>query len=366
MAALLALPAIDGVEITTIMDNTLDLLMASTPVAKRFPVHRGLFSPQQLRAEHGVSLLITVLNQGKRETLLFDTGVTPDGVLHNLALLLAVGSLAWFARPGPAFAERRVYLVHQTTSAHTFGDFTLIDNPVTSNYPGALLFVTANASPDGVSTGVDTHQIGVWYDSWAGKWGIFNEDQALMPIGPAFNVSIFSNEFQFMHTTTPHILFGFLTEPVGSSSDPATRLLVTQNFNPPGGNGTYNPHPIGVSYDPDSGQWLIYHEDYGAMQQGVSFNVWMPDGGEGITQVATSSNTHRDSFTGYDSTCINDSRANDNPHALVFMTHFQGPTAFLPDTFAVAFAASVGQWCIADTQGGSIPPGATFFVNILA
>ena len=87
MSALLPLPAIDGVEITTIMDNTLDLMMASTPVAKRFPVHRELFSPHQLRAEHGVSLLVTALNQGKRETILFDTGVTPDGALHNLALL---------------------------------------------------------------------------------------------------------------------------------------------------------------------------------------------------------------------------------------------------------------------------------------
>ena len=87
MSALLSLPAIDGVEITTIMDNALDLMMASTPVAKRFPVHRELFSPHQLRAEHGVSLLVTALNQGKRETILFDTGVTPDGALHNLALL---------------------------------------------------------------------------------------------------------------------------------------------------------------------------------------------------------------------------------------------------------------------------------------
>src|SRR6266567_4183281 len=87
MSALLSLPAIDGVEITTIMDNALDLMMASTPVAKRFPVHRELFSPHQLRAEHGVSLLVTALNEGKRETILFDTGVTPDGALHNLALL---------------------------------------------------------------------------------------------------------------------------------------------------------------------------------------------------------------------------------------------------------------------------------------
>jgi len=87
MSALFTLPPIDGVEITTIMDNALDLLMASTSVAKRFPPQRDLFSSHQLRAEHGVSLLITVINQGKRETILFDTGVTPDGALHNLALL---------------------------------------------------------------------------------------------------------------------------------------------------------------------------------------------------------------------------------------------------------------------------------------
>jgi 7,8-dihydropterin-6-yl-methyl-4-(beta-D-ribofuranosyl)aminobenzene 5'-phosphate synthase len=94
MAPLLTLPAIDGVEITTIMDNSLDLLMAPTSVAKRFPLHRDLFSPHQLRAEHGVSFLITVLNQGKRATILFDTGVTPDGALHNLALLgIDLGSI---------------------------------------------------------------------------------------------------------------------------------------------------------------------------------------------------------------------------------------------------------------------------------
>ena len=87
MPPLLALPAVDGVEITTIMDNSLDLLMSSTPMARRFPLpHYGFIRPQ-LRAEHGVSMLITVIDQGKRDTMLFDTGVTPDGALHNLAVL---------------------------------------------------------------------------------------------------------------------------------------------------------------------------------------------------------------------------------------------------------------------------------------
>ena len=38
MSPLLALPAVDGVEITTVMDNSLDMLMSSTQVAHRFPI----------------------------------------------------------------------------------------------------------------------------------------------------------------------------------------------------------------------------------------------------------------------------------------------------------------------------------------
>ena len=87
MPPLLSLPAVDGVEITTIMDNSLDLLMSSTPVARRFPLPQYGFTRPQLRAEHGVSLLVTVIDEGRRETILFDTGVTPDGALHNLAVL---------------------------------------------------------------------------------------------------------------------------------------------------------------------------------------------------------------------------------------------------------------------------------------
>ena len=87
MSPLLALPAVDGVEITTIMDNSFDLLMASTPVAQRFPLRQDYFERPQLRAEHGSSTLITVINQGKRETILFDTGVSPDGALHNTDVL---------------------------------------------------------------------------------------------------------------------------------------------------------------------------------------------------------------------------------------------------------------------------------------
>ena len=87
MAPLLTLPAVDGVEITTIMDNSLDVLLATTPVARRYPLRQNFFELDQLRAEHGASFLLTVVNQGRRETILFDTGVSPDGALHNIDVL---------------------------------------------------------------------------------------------------------------------------------------------------------------------------------------------------------------------------------------------------------------------------------------
>jgi 7,8-dihydropterin-6-yl-methyl-4-(beta-D-ribofuranosyl)aminobenzene 5'-phosphate synthase len=87
MSPLLTLPTIDGVEITTIMDNSFDALLGSSAVARRVPLRQDFFERPQLRAEHGVSTLITVMNRGKRDTILFDTGVSPDGALHNIDVL---------------------------------------------------------------------------------------------------------------------------------------------------------------------------------------------------------------------------------------------------------------------------------------
>jgi 7,8-dihydropterin-6-yl-methyl-4-(beta-D-ribofuranosyl)aminobenzene 5'-phosphate synthase len=81
------LAPVDRVEILSLMDNSVDVLMASTSVAQRARRGEHPFRRPQLRAEHGVSMLVTVVRDGRHETLLFDTGVSPDGVLHNLEVL---------------------------------------------------------------------------------------------------------------------------------------------------------------------------------------------------------------------------------------------------------------------------------------
>jgi 7,8-dihydropterin-6-yl-methyl-4-(beta-D-ribofuranosyl)aminobenzene 5'-phosphate synthase len=83
----ISLPPVERVEILSIMDNTIDMLMASTSIAQRAPLLRDAFSRPRLRAEHGVSMLITVQSEGRKDSLLFDAGTSVEGALHNIDAL---------------------------------------------------------------------------------------------------------------------------------------------------------------------------------------------------------------------------------------------------------------------------------------
>ena len=74
------------------MDNSIDVLMGNTPVAKRHKRASDAHTRPQLRAEHGVSMLVTTYAGGKKDSFLFDTGVTLDGVLHNMDVLEIKGN----------------------------------------------------------------------------------------------------------------------------------------------------------------------------------------------------------------------------------------------------------------------------------
>ena len=84
---MIVLKPVDRVEVLSVMDNSIDVLMGNPPVARRASRERDSLSKPQLRAEHGVSMLVTTHAEGNKDTFLFDTGVTIDGVLHNLDVL---------------------------------------------------------------------------------------------------------------------------------------------------------------------------------------------------------------------------------------------------------------------------------------
>jgi 7,8-dihydropterin-6-yl-methyl-4-(beta-D-ribofuranosyl)aminobenzene 5'-phosphate synthase len=88
------LPAVDEVQITTIMDNSLDMLMAGNAVARRLTLGSNPFERQQPIAQHGFSVLIRVRQGAKQGIVLFDTGVSRQGTLHNIdALEIPLGDV---------------------------------------------------------------------------------------------------------------------------------------------------------------------------------------------------------------------------------------------------------------------------------
>jgi len=83
-----ALRTVDRIEVTTLVDNYVDVLLESTDVVTRPPRAKdGEIPLTTLLGEHGLSLLVKAYQGEKTHTVLFDTGYTGIALLHNAALL---------------------------------------------------------------------------------------------------------------------------------------------------------------------------------------------------------------------------------------------------------------------------------------
>ena len=84
---------VDRAEVTIVIDNFVDVLMAGEEGVIRYRA-RDLGAPQQLVAEHGFSALVTVERDGDRQAVLYDAGLTRHALARNLdALQVPVGDL---------------------------------------------------------------------------------------------------------------------------------------------------------------------------------------------------------------------------------------------------------------------------------
>lgn len=79
-------------------------------------------------------------------------------------------------------------IVHQATAANTSGSQTTLDLAPANGDPAAIILVTPNWNPGGLGGQSNPHNVGVRYDAATGRWAIFNEDGAAMPLDAAFNV----------------------------------------------------------------------------------------------------------------------------------------------------------------------------------
>ncbi len=93
------LEPLDSLTVTVLIDNTTDLLATEKGPVKR--LQPGITSPSTqpsttldgglaldtLLAEHGFSALVTLEKGGRKRTVLYDAGVTPNGMVENMRRL---------------------------------------------------------------------------------------------------------------------------------------------------------------------------------------------------------------------------------------------------------------------------------------
>ncbi len=83
----ISLRPVDAVEVTVIVDNQVDVLMAGQEGVRRFPLAYDTLDRDGLVAEHGFSALISVEVDGTRQSVLYDGGLSATGLRRNLDVM---------------------------------------------------------------------------------------------------------------------------------------------------------------------------------------------------------------------------------------------------------------------------------------
>lgn len=158
--------------------------------------------------------------------------------------------------------------VHRATPENSRGTYTYLDEPRINGDPNAVVF----ASPKGAYD----RNIGVWYEAGKRRWAIFNQDRASVAPGSTFEVVVPEESERFVHTYAKADDTSsdktYLDDPLVNDK-PDADVSVTQNWNPGGGGGVYNDHPVDARYDADRGRWVVFNEDGADLSDGVAFNV---------------------------------------------------------------------------------------------
>lgn len=78
---------VDAVEVTVVVDNQVDILLAGGEGVQRFPLAYEWADRDGLIAEHGFSALVTVEVDGRRSSVLYDGGLSATALRRNLDVL---------------------------------------------------------------------------------------------------------------------------------------------------------------------------------------------------------------------------------------------------------------------------------------
>ena len=252
--------------------------------------------------------------------------------------------------------------VHTATAGNSAGDYTTIDNALTNGNPNAIVFVTPNLNPGGVFGVYENHNIGVYYNSAANRWRIFNQDIVAVPANTSFNVLVFASDI-FVHKAIAGNTSGNHTtiDNALTNGNPNAIAFVTPNYNPGGAqSGIYANFPIGVFYN--GTQLGIFNQNgvSSSMPFGEVFNVLIPNPDTSVfVHTATGGNSAGDYTT------IDNALTNGNPNAIVLVTPNYNPGGGVYDNNNIGVFYTGSKWAIFHQDGlTGMTAGAAFNVTV--
>jgi hypothetical protein len=160
---------------------------------------------------------------------------------------------------------------HTTDANNIKGHITILDHPQTNGKGDAIALVSQRFGK------YNTSPVGLWWND--GKWAIFNQNFAPMPVGTQFNVLVQKGDVarkfgeftataaqQKVETTNkpmPHVMS---IDEAATNGNPAAFVFATQRWI-----GVYNTHPTGVWYN--AGKWHVFNENLHELAINNNFNI---------------------------------------------------------------------------------------------
>ncbi|MDX2249402.1 MAG: hypothetical protein SF052_21645 [Bacteroidia bacterium] len=171
-------------------------------------------------------------------------------------------------------AQYKRAFVHTANVTNTRGHITYLNNVLTDNQPGEILFVTQRFGK------YNTSPVGVWYTN--GKWTIYNENQQAIPENTMFNVIVLKGgevegAGNYKGHSFTHTVSAANQNPSGvkyisyirdSRLDGKTGAFIftTNNYL-----NTYNTHTTGTWYSAPN--WTVFNMDQTAIPVNQRLNV---------------------------------------------------------------------------------------------
>jgi len=248
--------------------------------------------------------------------------------------------------------------VHENSSSNCTGDYTTLNGAVVGTNASDNLIFTHIKGPDFPHEVYMPVSHGLWYNG--SEWTIFNETQATIDTGLAFNVlNPKTNGTSFSFTVTAANTSQYwadIDNPLLNST-PSAIFFISKTW----ANGVYETAHVGIWYDSFSAKWAIYNED-GATPLALNstYNIFIPAAGTSFFKFHSTSTLY---FTE-----IDDSLINGNPNAEIFIVHdftdnstYQG---FINDELGVWYSGY--NWTIYnETPSHHLFFGATFNVLMI-